>query len=140
MTSPFSQNLFIERRFLNARTASFFQTIKAPAETLKTNEESLFWSSINFYFRIFTCFIFIGAAWSLYTLHLDHLEDPLTSFNMSLTELSWTKILGWSLYGLTVLPVVLGILVRLAWIRKGVPFLTVSANLYQYSYIGKKMF
>jgi len=68
--------------------------------------------------------IIAGAAWSLYTLHLDHLEDPLTSFNMSLTELSWTKILGWSLYGLTVLPVVFGILVRLAWIRKGVPFLT----------------
>jgi len=65
-----------------------------------------------------------AAAWSLYTLHLDHLEDPMASFGVSLTDLSWTKILGWSLYGLTVLPIVLGVLLRLAWITRGVPLIT----------------
>ena len=70
-----------------------------------------------------------AAAWSLYTLHLDHLEDPMASFGVSLTDLSWTKILGWSLYGLTVLPIVLGVLLRLAWITRGVPLITVSLSV-----------
>merc|ERR1712029_54138 len=65
-----------------------------------------------------------AAACSLYTLHLDHLEDPMASFGVSLTDLSWTKILGLSLYGLTVLPIVPGVLLRLAWITRGVPLIT----------------
>jgi len=60
-----------------------------------------------------------AAAYSLYRLHLDHLEDPLASFGVSLSQSGWPMILGWSLYGLTVLPIVLGILVRLAWVTRG---------------------
>ena len=71
-----------------------------------------------------------AMAWALYTLHLDHLEDPLATFGVSLQELSWTQILGWSLFGLSVLPVVIGALLRLVWITRGVPVLTVSENFY----------
>ena len=53
----------------------------------------------------------------------------MASFGVSLTDLSWTKILGWSLYGLTVLPIVLGVLLRLAWITRGVPLITVSLSV-----------
>lgn len=60
-----------------------------------------------------------AAAYSLYRLHLDHLEDPLATFGVSLSQSGWPMILGWSLYGLTVLPIVLGILVRLAWVTRG---------------------
>ena len=67
-----------------------------------------------------------AMAWALYTLHLDHLEDPLATFGVSLQELSWTQILGWSLFGLSVLPVIIGALLRLVWITRGVPVLTVS--------------
>ena len=66
-----------------------------------------------------------AMAWSLYSLHLDHLEDPLAAFSVSLTAVSWSRILGWSLYGLTLLPVLVGLLVRLAWLTRGVPVLTV---------------
>ena len=71
-----------------------------------------------------------AMAWALYTLHLDHLEDPLATFGVSLQELSWTQILGWSLFGLSVLPVVIGALLRLVWITRGVPVLTVSQHNY----------
>jgi len=60
-----------------------------------------------------------AASYSLYRLHLDHLEDPLATFGVSLSQSGWPMILGWSLYGLTVLPIVLGILVRLAWVTRG---------------------
>ena len=33
-------------------------------------------------------------AWALYTLHLDHLEDPLATFGVSLQQLSWTQVLS----------------------------------------------
>ena len=66
------------------------------------------------------------AAWCLYTLHLDHLEDPLKPFGVSLADLSWTKILGWSLYGLTVIPIVGGFILKLVWITRGVPLITVG--------------
>ena len=61
------------------------------------------------------------AAYSLYSLYLDHLEDPLASFGVSLSKSGWPVILGCSLYGLTVLPITLGILVRLVWFTRGVP-------------------
>ena len=66
------------------------------------------------------------AAWQLYTLHLEHLEDPLESFGVSLAELSWTKILGWSLYSISFIPILLGGLIRLVWKSRSVPLLTVN--------------
>ena len=67
-----------------------------------------------------------AAAYSLYRLHLDHLEDPLASFGVSLSQSGWPMVLGWSLYGLTVLPIVLGILFRLVWVTRGVPLSMVN--------------
>ena len=65
----------------------------------------------------------------LYILSLDHLEEPLATFGLSLPQ-HWGILLGWSLSALPVLPLVLGVLVRLAWVPRGVPLTTVILSIH----------
>ena len=80
------------------------------------------------------------AAYSLYSLYLDHLEDPLASFGVSLSQSGWPMVLGWSLFGLTVLPITLGILFRLVWVTRGVPLSMVRKTRQTKSHFNLKCF
>ena len=80
------------------------------------------------------------AAYSLYSLYLDHLEDPLASFGVSLSQSGWPMVLGWSLFGLTVLPITLGILFRLVWVTRGVPLSMVRKTRQTKSHFNLKYF
>ena len=82
-------------------------------------------------------------VWHLYGLSTDHLEEPLAAFGMSLPSgfvacilLSafpcnighsllcprWGLPLAWALSALPLTPLLLGAVLQLAWIRRGVPF------------------
>jgi len=75
------------------------------------------------YTTVLPIFLSASLGWVLYILSLDHLEEPLATFGLSLPQ-HWGILLGWSLSALPVLPLVLGVLVRLAWVPRGVPLTT----------------
>jgi len=75
------------------------------------------------YTSILPVFLAASLGWVLYSLSLDHLEEPLATFGLSLPH-RWGILLAWSLSGLPILPLVLGALVRLAWVPRGVPVTT----------------
>jgi len=72
------------------------------------------------YTTILPTFLIGSLVWTLYLLSLDHLEDPLATFDLSVPH-TWLLYLGWSLSCLPVLPVVLGVVIRLVWVTRGVP-------------------
>eukprot|EP00092_Neocalanus_flemingeri_P073377 GFUD01090507.1.p1 GENE.GFUD01090507.1~~GFUD01090507.1.p1 ORF type:complete len:133 (+),score=31.02 GFUD01090507.1:1-399(+) len=72
------------------------------------------------YASVLPVFLSASLGWVLFNLSLDHLDDPLATFGLSLPQ-TWGLLLGWSLSGLPVLPVVFGVIIRLAWVTRGVP-------------------
>merc|ERR1712223_529693 len=60
-------------------------------------------------------------VWHLYGLSTNHLEEPLAAFGMSLPS-GWGLPLAWALSALPLTPLLLGAVLQLAWIRRGVPF------------------
>ena len=58
-------------------------------------------------------------------LSLDHLVDPLATFDMSLPA-EWGMPLGWSLAFLPLFPILLGAVVHLIFGARGVDRVTVS--------------
>jgi len=60
-------------------------------------------------------------VWHLYGLSSDHLEEPLAAFGMALPS-GWGLPLAWALSALPLTPLLLGAVLQLAWIRRGVPF------------------
>jgi len=63
----------------------------------------------------------LGAlSWTLQVLSVDHLVDPLATFDMSLPD-EWGMPLGWSLAFLPLAPIVFGAIVHLMFGARGVP-------------------
>jgi len=72
------------------------------------------------YTTVLPAFLAASLTWVLFSLSLDHLEEPLATFGVSLPP-TWGLLLGWSLSGLPILPVVFGVIIRLVWVSRGVP-------------------
>jgi SNF family Na+-dependent transporter len=60
-------------------------------------------------------------VWHLVGLSTNHLEEPLAAFGMALPS-GWGLPLAWALSALPLTPLLLGAVLQLAWIRRGVPF------------------
>ena len=71
-----------------------------------------------------------SLAWHLAILSDQHLAEPLTGFVLSLPE-GWGLGLAWGLAALALAPLLLGALVQVAWVRRGVPLNMVSTHQVQ---------
>jgi len=75
------------------------------------------------YYSVIPVMVLGGLVWRLRLLSLDHLVDPLATFDMSLPA-EWGMPLGWSLAFLPLFPILLGAVVHLIFGARGVDRVT----------------